>query len=313
MPAGSPDVTEPIEDSPLLVVVGPTASGKTALAVRLAESAGGEVVSADSVQIYQRFDIGAGKPTPEERRRVPHHLIDAVAPMEPMDAARWVALADAAIADVRARGRVPVVCGGTFLWVRALLFGLAPMPPADPRLRERHQALADAEGRPALHARLAAVDPEAAARLAPNDLVRVSRALEVYELTGKPQTEWHASHGFRERRHAARLIGIRFTPEELSLRIEARVRAMLDAGFVEEVRGLLRDGFRDARAMKSVGYRQVVEALDRGEAEPAALLPDIVRATRLFARRQRTWLRDEPIDWLAPDDAAGSAALRPSG
>jgi tRNA dimethylallyltransferase len=288
---------------PLTVVVGPTASGKTALAARLAESVGGEVVSADSVQVYRRFDIGAGKPTADERSRAPHHLIDAADPLEPMDAARWASLAERAIADIRARGRVPVVCGGTFLWVRALVLGLAPAPPADSVVRARHKEVVSAEGRGALHTALAAVDAVSANRLSPNDFVRVSRALEVFELTGRPMSAWHSEHGFRETRHVARFVGLRHTPDELSARIAARTDTMLAAGWIDEVRALLDAGFGEARAMKSVGYRQVAEALS-GEAPLGDALRDsIVRATRIFARRQRTWLREELVEWLSPEEA----------
>lgn len=295
------------DEQPLLVVVGPTASGKSALALRIAEQSGGEIVSADSVQVYRRFDIGSGKPAAAERARVPHHLVDVAAPTDPMDAARWAELAEGAIADIRARGRVPVVCGGTFLWVRALLLGLVPAPPADEAVRARHRATAESSGRGALHAELARVDPAAAARLAPNDFVRVSRALEVYELTGKPLSAWHESHGFRERRHPARLVGVKWDPDALSARIAARARTMLDAGLVDEVRGLVRDGYGECRAMGSVGYRQVADALARGDADPDAVLDEIVRATRIFARRQRTWLRDEDVIWLDPDAARSFA------
>ncbi len=289
---------------PLLVVVGPTASGKTALAVRLAERLGGEVVSADSVQVYRRFEIGTGKPTAEERARAPHHLIDIVDPLEPMDAARWAALADEAIADIVARERRPIVCGGTFLWVRALLFGLADAPPADEAIRARHREHAEREGRAGLHSELARVDPKLAEKLAPNDFVRVSRALEVFELTGVTLSAWQAEHGFREPRHAARLLGVRHSREELDRRIEARARAMLDAGWVDEVRALLDQGFGQARAMRSVGYRQVAEAIESGEpVAEASLMESIVRATRVFARRQRTWLREEPVEWLEPGEA----------
>src|SRR5690606_7036261 len=176
---GGPALTMGAGSAPLLVIVGPTASGKTELAVQVAEASNGEIVSADSVQVYRGFDIGSGKPSAEQRRRAPHHLIDVCDPLDAMDAARWAALAEASISDIVSRGRRPIVCGGTYLWVRALIFGLAAAPPGDPTLRAQHRALVDAEGRAALHARLAAADPQAAARLSPNDFVRVSRALEV--------------------------------------------------------------------------------------------------------------------------------------
>jgi len=289
------------EGGALWVVVGPTASGKTELAVALAEREHGEIIGADSVQVYRHFTAGTGKPSASEQERARHHLIDIVEPLEPIDAAGWAALAVRAIDDVRARGREPIVCGGTFLWVRALLFGLAPAPPADPVVRERHRGLAEAEGRPAVHAALAAVDPESAARLAPNDLVRVSRALEVFELTGTPLSRFQEGHGFRTPRYTARLVGVRREPAELDRRIEARVRAMLAAGWVDEVRALQGRGFGAARAMGSVGYRQIHAALTgEGPVDEASLADPIRRATRVFARRQRTWLRDEPVEWLEP-------------
>ena len=283
-------------DDTLLVVVGPTASGKTELALRLAERVGGEIVGADSVQVYRGFDRGSGKPSADERARARHHLVDCFDPGDEVDAQRYVALADQAIADIRARGRVPIVCGGTFLWVRALTLGLAPLPAADPAIRAAHQALAEAEGRAALHARLAEVDRESADRLSPNDLVRVSRALEIFALTGKPQSALHAEHGFRSARWKTQLVGVDRPREELDLRIAARVQGFLDAGLVDEVRDLRARGFGAARAMGSVGYRQVNEHLD-GALPADALHAAIVRATRVFVRRQRTWLRDEPVRW----------------
>lgn len=287
---------------PLLVVVGPTAGGKTELALRLAERYGGEIVSADSVQLYRRFDAGSGKPTAEERARAPHHLIDWVEPDAPMDAARWVAGADAAIAEIRARGKRPIVCGGTFLWVRSLIWGLSGAPPADERVRARHRERAEREGRAALHAELARVDPRTAARLAPNDLVRVGRALEVFELTGTPLSAWHDAHGLREQRYPARLLGVERARDELDRRIHARVEQMLARGWVEEVRALIREGYGEARAMSSVGYFQVAEAVQgRASSEPGALTEAIWRATRVFARRQRTWLRERGVEWLSPD------------
>lgn len=289
-------------DARLLCIVGPTGSGKSALAVQLASELHGEILSADSMQIYRGFDVGTGKPNAAERALTPHHLIDVADPLEAWDAARWADEAVRVISDVRARGRVPIVCGGTFLWVRALIYGLAEAPRGDEALRARHREWAEREGRAALHARLAQVDAVSATRLAPNDFVRVSRALEVFELTGKPLSEFQAAHGFREPRFAARLVGVaRERPEQDEL-IAARVRGMLAAGWVREVEDLIAAGFGAARAMASVGYRQVCEAIAAGTVgDEAALADAIVRATRVFARRQRTWLRDQPVEWLPAD------------
>jgi tRNA dimethylallyltransferase len=287
--------------TPLWAVVGPTASGKSELAVSLAERIGGEIVSADSVQVYRRFDIGTGKPSADERRRAPHHLVDIVDPLQPIDAARWAELAAKAIDEVRSRGREPIVCGGTFLWVRALLFGLAKAPPADPAVRERHRKFTEVEGRPALHHALARVDPDTAARLAPNDFVRVSRALEVFELTGTPLSRFQSDHGFRTPAYEARLVGVRREPADLDQRIAARVESMLAAGWVDEVRSLMADGYAESRAMGSVGYKQIHAALcANAPVTRDALFDPIRRATRVFARRQRTWLRDENVEWLEP-------------
>lgn len=288
---------DPPRPGELVVVVGPTASGKTELAIQLAEAHTGEIVSADSVQIYRRFDVGSGKPTVEELARAPHHLVGVADPLDPMDAARFASLADAAIEDIRARGKTPIVCGGTFLWIKGLVRGLAEAAPRDESVRARHAEIAASEGRAALHARLSAVDPAAAARLAPNDFVRVSRALEVFELTGRPQTEIFAAHGFGARRYDARLFGVRRERAELDARIEARARGWLAAGWVDEVRALVEGGYGAARAMGSVGYREV-RAFVRGELAEEELLPSIVRATRTFVRRQRTWLRDEAVTWI---------------
>ncbi len=291
------DTIAPPARGELVVVVGPTATGKTALAVALAERLGGEIVSADSVQIYEHFDLGSGKPTAAELARAPHHLVSTIGPLAPMDAGRWVQMADAAIGDITARGRVPIVCGGTFLWVKALLRGLAEAP-RDETIRARHQAEAQASGRAALHERLAAVDPPMAARLAPNDLVRVSRALEVFELTGKPMSAWQAEHAFATERYAGRLYGVARERDEIDRRIADRASSWLAAGWVEEVERLVTAGFGSARAMGSVGYKEV-HAFVRGELSRDDLLPAIVRATRIFVRRQRTWLRDEAVTWVA--------------
>ena len=282
----------------LLAIVGPTATGKTELAMRVAERIGGEIVSADSVQIYRRFDIGSGKPSAEERGRVAHHLVDAFDPLEAIDAAIYAEAAERAIADIRARGKRPILCGGTFLWTKALLFGLAEAPRGDAAIREKHRVLAETEGRPFLHARLAEIDAKSAARLHPNDLVRVSRALEVHELTGKPMSAWQEEHAFATVKHRARLVGIACDPTRLSERIDRRVRAFLDAGWIDETRALVALGFGGARAMGAVGYREVKMHLDGTLAE-RDLHATIVRSTRIFARRQRTWLGHADVEWLA--------------
>jgi tRNA dimethylallyltransferase len=288
-----------LDRAEIVVLVGPTASGKSELALELAELANGEIVSADSVQVYRHFDIGSSKPTADERARVAHHLVDVVDPLEPIDAAAYAALAGEAIAGARSRGKLPVVCGGSYLWVRALLYGLADAPPADASVRARHLAWAHAEGRAALHARLTEVDPDSAARLAPNDFVRVSRALEVFELSGRTLSTFQAAHGFRRPRFAARLFAVRWTPEVLLRRIEQRTRRLLESGFVAEVEHLIARGYRDARPMGSVGYRQIRDHLE-GRLAAADLAPAIDRATKIFARRQRTWLRDADIGWIDP-------------
>jgi len=281
----------------LIVVVGPTASGKTELAIRLAEALDGEIVGADSVQIYRSFDIGSGKPTAEERARAPHHLIDIADPLEPIEAQRFADLAAEAIASIRARGKVPIVCGGTFLWVKALVWGLAPMPAADPEIRSAHARIAESEGRAALHARLAAIDPASAERLNPNDFVRVSRALEVHALSGRTMSEWQSEHGFRSPRRRARFVGVARSPAELDARIAKRTETWLATGWIDEVRALAARGYEDTRAMKSVGYREVL-AFVQGALPEADLRDAVVRSTRVFVRRQRTWLRDQPIMYV---------------
>jgi tRNA dimethylallyltransferase len=295
----------------LLVIVGPTGSGKSELALKLAERVGGEVVSADSVQIYRHFDIGSGKLREHERRGIPHYGIDVFEPHEEVDASRFSELANAWIAEIRGRGRVPIVCGGTYLWIRALVHGLVPAPAGDEGTRARHRRLVESQGRQALHALLEHADPDAARRLNPNDTVRVSRALEVFELTGRPLSELQREHAFATQRHRPLYVGIDHG-SELDARLHSRVNAMLDEGFVAEVSDLCRRGFREARPMNSVGYRQVLELLGvEPRPERGAFALAITRAMRVFARRQRTWLRGRDVTWLTPD-AAAHAELPPA-
>lgn len=285
---------------PLIVVVGPTASGKSDLAMQLALRDQGEIVSADSVQLYRHFDIGSAKPNAEEQVQVRHHLIDTLDARQPADVAQFVALADECIKDIQQRGKTPIVCGGTFLWVRALLFGLADAPPGDPVIRERHKVEAEQMGRPYLHDQLASIDPASYEKLAPNDLVRVSRALEVFELTGKPLSEIQAAHGFRDARYSATLLGLTRTRAELHERIAQRTATMFDRGLIAEVRALHSQGYADCRAMRSVGYRQVSDALQSdAPLDDTAVRESVAQATRGFVRNQTTWLRSQPVRWVA--------------
>ncbi len=275
-------------------VVGPTASGKTGLAIALAKALDGEILSIDSVQIYRRFDIGSAKPTPAEQAEVPHHLIDIVDGHDAIDAGTFAARADAAIADLRARNKRPILVGGTFLWMKGIVQGLAEAPRGDTAVRAELAALAEREGRAAVWEALAAVDPASAARLHPNDFVRTSRALEVFRLGGVPLSKLQEEHGFRQSRYPYKLLTPGRSTEELEGRLATRAAEALASGWIDETRALLADGYRSARPMGSVGYREVVSFVD-GALPEAELLGAIVRSTRVFVRRQRTWLRDEPV------------------
>lgn len=285
----------------LLVICGPTASGKTALAVELAERLGAEIVSADSQQCYRGLDAGTAKPTPEEQARARHHLLDVADPEEQLDAARFVQLADAAIADIAARGKPAIVAGGTGLWIRALLRGLLEAPGASPTFRAALRQEFHKLGVPALHARLATLDPEAAARILPNDRVRIERALEVHALSGKPLSTLQREHGFAEARYQALIWFLDPPRETLRERIEARTRRMFaDGGLRRETGWLLGRGA--VKALKIIGYGECAEALRTGD---WALAEERTRArTWRYAKRQRTWFAKDagpPLDW--PFDA----------
>lgn len=278
---------------PLLVVAGPTASGKTALAVELALRHGGELIGADSVQIYRDFDIGSAKPTDEELRGLPHALIDAIDPREPIDAQIFAAMADEAIAAAHERGNLPILVGGTGLWIRALLRGLVELPEPDPGIRARLMSEVDAKGAPALHAVLARVDPLAAEDIHENDAFRIVRALEVFEQTGQRVGELRRAHALGAPRYDAYFYVIDASLETLTPRIEARLDAMFAAGWVEEVRRLRELYGDEVRAFGSVGYKELLAHL-RGEIPLEEAKRLIRRATRIYARRQRTWFRNEP-------------------
>jgi tRNA dimethylallyltransferase len=284
------------------VIVGPTGAGKTRLAMWLAERTGGEVVSADSQQVYAGMDIGTGKVSAAERARVPHHVIDVVSPDQEMTAQRFVELADRAIAEVAARGKPVIVCGGTGLYVRALLLGLFAGPPASPELRAELTELARARGTAALHAELMQVDPQAAAKIDRNDEKRIIRALEVFRLTGEPMSAHQAKHDHRSApmRYATRQVGLQPEREALYRAIDRRVDAMIDAGLEGEVAALRARGYRPPlRSQQAIGYAELHDAADGRVLRPRAI-ELIKRNSRHYARRQLSWYRaDREIHWHA--------------
>jgi tRNA dimethylallyltransferase len=279
------------------VILGPTAVGKTDVAIRLAERWGGEIISADSSAVYRGLDIGSAKPTPDEQRRVRFHLIDVADPSEVFTAARFRELALQAIADIQARGKRVLIVGGTGLYLRVLLhgFSLAP-PPADPEVRARWKAEVERVGAPALHARLQQIDPIAAARIHPNDAVRITRALEVYEMTGVPISQWQRR---AETELPAIKVGLTMPREQLYARIDQRVDKMIAQGMLQEVQTLLQNGYNPEQpALKGLGYRHLIGYLQgRFSWDEAVRLWK--RDTRRYAKRQMTWFRKEPgVHWV---------------
>jgi tRNA dimethylallyltransferase len=290
----------------VVAVVGATATGKSDLAVEIARRVGGEVVNADSMQLYRGMDIGTAKLTEEQRRGVPHHLFDIWDVREPANVADYQRLARATFADVAHRGRTAVLVGGSGLYVRAALDDL-DFPGTDPAVRARLESDLAAAGPAALHARLRAVDPAAADAIQPSNGRRVVRALEVVEITGRPFTA-----SLPEPRYAvpARQLGLVMDRSELDRRIDARVDRMWDHGFVDEVRSLERHGLREGRtASRALGYAQVLRHL-AGEWSEDRAREETARATRRFARRQETWFRRDPrVVWLGPDPSPVEQAL----
>ena len=297
--------------APLIAVVGPTAAGKSRLGLDLARAHGGEIVSCDSLQVYRGLDIGSAKPTAEERRLVPHHLVDVADPAKDFSAAEYARRARAAVRDIAARGRLPLVVGGSGLYLRALLQGLFAGPSRDEALRLRLEALAGRFGDARLHRLLGRVDPEAAARVDPHDRVRVVRALEVFALTGRPLSRHHDQAapdplpGFR-----VRVLVLDPGPALLRAAVETRTRQMFSTGLLSEVRGLLEGGLSpEARPLKAIGYRQAVAVL-RGQMSREGAERETVTATMRYAKRQRTWFRHqvEAVWCPGPASAAAEAA-----
>ncbi len=283
----------------VVVVTGPTATGKTALGVELARLYNGEVISADSMQLYRGMDIGTATPDAEEMRGVPHHLLSCVDPREEYSVSRFVEDAAACVEDIAGRGRLPFLVGGTGLYIDSLLSGRDFLG-GDPAVRAAYAARYDAEGGEALLRELAEIDPESAARLHPNDKKRVVRALEVWRVTGKTITEHDRESRLREPPYRACRIALSFADRaELYRRIDARVERMFERGLVEEVRALLASGVPEtATALQAIGYKEVLAAL-RGDCSEAEAKEEIQRASRRYAKRQLSWLSGrEDVNWI---------------
>ena len=294
---------------PALFIMGPTAAGKTRLAFEICERCEAEIISVDSALVYRGLDIGSAKPSPAELARVPHHLVDIRDPSEVYSAADFRRDALAAMADISARGKLPLLVGGTMLYFKALLEGLAEMPEVAPEIRESIARDAESRGWPALHSELAECDPDVAAQIHPNHSQRISRALEVYRGTGVPMSQWRAEQTPKPLPY--RILQVAVAPAErhqLHQRIEQRLEAMFAGGFIGEVQNLFDRGdlTRNLPAVRAVGYRQVWEYLE-GEIDSQTLRERALAATRQLAKRQYTWLRKWPdLRWILWNDAQKS-------
>lgn len=277
-----------------VAVVGPTACGKSDLGMALATTFDAEIVCCDSMQVYRGLDIGTGKPTAEDQRLVPHHLLDVVNPDQEFHAGAWARQARAVVQGICERGKLPVIVGGTGLYFRALTQGLFEAPPSDPEIRARHKAESDILGVPHLHAILATIDAEAASRISPNDLVRTSRALEVWEQTGIPITvHWKNAQPDRP----LRVFQVVYDRpiNALRERIDRRVDSMMEMGFLAEVRRLRANGYTGARSLLGLGYKELSQYLE-GQISLQEAVAEIKRTTSAFAKRQRTWFRKDVPD-----------------
>jgi tRNA dimethylallyltransferase len=294
----------------IVVICGPTAVGKTALAVDLARQFNGEIVGADSMQIYRRLDIGTAKPSSAERAAVPHHMVDILEPHEDFDAAAYGRRAGACVVEVIRRGKLPFVVGGTGLYIKALIYGLTEAAPSDETVRSELKSQLEQAGPQAMHARLAQIDPQSARRIHPNDAFRILRALEVFQITGRPMAAHHDEHGFAQARFDALKIGLSLPRDRLYARIDRRVDAMLSEGLAGEVRGLLDQGCRPwFKSMQALGYRHMTDYL-QGRLELAEAVRTLKRDHRRYAKRQLTWFGADPrVQWLQPDQSARAAAL----
>lgn len=293
--------------SKILVICGPTASGKSNLAVRLAQVLDAEIVNADSMQIYRGLTIGTAKPSLEQQCQIRHHLIDVIDPDQQFSAADYSVAADEAIRDIQLRGKRVVIVGGTGLYIRALVHGLVDSPGGGGDIRQSLQEEADRSGKAAMLEKLQLVDPELAATLHPNNLVRIIRALEVYRLTGIPLSNFQKQHAFAQRRYDTLHIGISADRRILYQRIDERVEQMLSDGLINEVTRLLHAGYsRDLKALRSIGYKEIAAYL-HGEIPLEEAVRLIKRNTRHYAKRQLTWFKADPdILWFEYPEKFGT-------
>ncbi len=301
--------------SSILTIVGPTASGKTAYAIERALNVGGEIISVDSRQVYRGFVIGTGQPTPEEQARAPHHLINILEPSERITAGRYAGLVYKCLADISSRSKVPILCGGTGMYVRAIRLGLAALGDSDPQLRRKVQTRIEREGAEAVYADFTKLDPDYAATFHPHNVRRLTRALEILETTGQPPSRLQAwrkgEGGYTDTptvtikgvgKVTFELVGLERPRAQLYDRIDRRVLEMIDQGWLDEVRQLLAAGVApDAHPMQGVGYRELMQVIE-GNLSLDEAVTIIQQRTRNFARRQLTWFRKEPVKWIMPEN-----------
>lgn len=292
-----------LPNRPLLVIAGPTAIGKTRIAIELAKELNGEIISADSRQIYKGMDIGTAKPSKDEQAAARHHMLNVVNPDGHFSVGEYKRSAEKTIEDIWQRNRLPIIAGGTGLYIRAVIDGLWEGPKADNELRDKLKKEEEAFGKGCLYKKLKEIDPETAEKTKPNDLVRIIRSLEVYYKEGKPISYFHRAHGFEEKKYNAVIIGLTMDRKMLYKRIEERVDKMINSGLVDEVKALLKKGYdENIISMTGVGYRQVIGYL-RGDYNLEEAVRLIKRDTKRYAKRQYTWFnQDKRIEWFNADD-----------